>query len=63
MFQAIISCFEAEVNVKSDHSDCILFDECRIFNCNLWPKPTSNIEAHIVQLNPIKKVFDRYSDM
>ena len=75
MVQAIFSCFEewygnlysgetaAEVNVSSDHGDHILFDMCCILNYNLWPKPTSNIEAYIVQLNAFKNVFDHYSGM
>ena len=66
MVKAIISCFEkqygnlnsheteAEVNINSDHSDRILFDVCHIFNFNLWPKPTSNVEAYIVQLNAFR---------
>ena len=39
------------------------FDVCRILNCNLWPKPTSNVEPYIVQLNAFKKVLDPYSSM
>ena len=70
MVQTIISCFEkqygnlysgeteADVNVNSDHGDCILFDVCFILNCNHWPKPSSNIEGFIVQLNAFKNVFD-----
>ena len=43
---------EAEVNVNSDHGGYILFDMCHILNCNFWPKPTSNVEPYVVQLNP-----------
>ena len=43
---------EAEVNVNSDHGGCILFEMCHILNCNFWPKPTSNVEPYVVQLNP-----------
>ena len=54
---------EAEVNVNSDHSDRILFDVCRILNCNIWPKQTSNVEPYIIQLNAFKNVLDPYSSM
>ena len=54
---------EAAVNVNSDHGDHILFDVCRILNCNLWPKPASNVEAYMVQLNTFKNIFDCYSGM
>ena len=75
MLQTIISCFEkwygnlysgeteAEVNVNSDHGDRILVGVCRILNCNLWPKATSNVEAYIVKLNTFNKVFDCHSGM
>ena len=36
---------------------------CHILNCNFWPKPTSNVEPYVVQLNPFKNVFDCYSGM
>ena len=68
MIHTIISCFEkrqgslssheteASVNVNSDHGDHIFFDECSILNCNLWPKPTSNVKTYIVQLSAFKNV-------
>ena len=68
MVQAIISCFEkrygnlnsheteAAVNINSDQGDRNLFDVYCILNCNLYPKPTSNVEAYIVQLNGFKNV-------
>ena len=63
MAHPIISCFEkwygnlnsdeteAAVNDNYDHRDLILFDVCCILNFNLWPKPTSNVETYIFQLN------------
>ena len=68
MVQAIISCFkkrygnlnshktEAAVSNNSDQGDRILFDVYFILNCNLYPIPTSNVEAYIVQLNGFKNV-------
>ena len=75
MSQAIIFCFEkqygnlysgeteVEVNVNSNHGDHILFDVCHFLNCNLCPKPTSNVEACTVELNTFLKNFDHYSDI
>ena len=47
---------EPAVTVNSDHGNRILFDVCCILNSNLWPKPTSRVEAYIVQLNAFKNV-------
>ena len=58
MVERIISCFERRycgvysdntkgvVNVEADAGDRILFDICRVLNCNVWPeiKEDSNLE-------------------
>ena len=68
MVQDIISCSEKRygnlnshetevaVNINSDQGDRILFDLYCILNCNLYPKPTSNVEAYIIQLYGFKNV-------
>ena len=68
MVQDIISCLEKRygnlnshetevaVNINSDQGDRILFDLYCILNFNLYPKPTSNVEAYIIQLYGFKNV-------
>ena len=78
MVERIISCFERRycgvysdntkgvVNVEADAGDRILFDICRVLNCNVWPeiKEDSNLEADFsVQIRSIKNIFERYSAM
>ena len=78
MVERIISCFERRycgvysdntkgvVNVEADSGDRILFDICRVLNCNVWPeiKEDSNLEEDFsVQIRSIKNIFERYSAM
>ena len=76
--EAIIACFERryghlycdtndnDVNVNSDEGDRVLFDVCRILNCNVWPEITAGSdleETFSVQLTSFGKLFNRYNDM
>ena len=75
ILEAIISCFEqrygnryfdlllTSVNVNSEEGDRIVFDICRILNCNVWPQLIDNSSTEIVyfvQRAALVKVFDQY---
>ena len=50
-------------NVNSDEVDRVVFDICRILNCNVWPQLIDNSSTEIaysVQQAALVKVFDWY---
>ena len=74
----IIACFEERydnlfntdnlpsVNVNSDTGDRVLFDVCRVLNCNVWQAGDSDFEedgAYSIQINSQSAIFNRYTDI
>ena len=68
----IIACFDERygnlfnkdnsVNVNSDTGDRVLFDVCRVLNCNVWQAGDSDFEeddAYSIQINSLSAIFDR----
>ena len=55
------------INMNSDEGDRIVFDICRILNCNFWLQLTdissTEEEVYYVQQAALVKVFDRYKAM
>ena len=54
------------VNVNSDTGNRVLFDVCRVLNCNVWQAGDSDFEeedAYSIQINSLSTIFDRYKDM
>ena len=57
---------ETSINIPSDDSDHIIFDECRILNCNVWPNVTDDsgtATQYSLQLAALIMVFNRYKDI
>ena len=57
---------ETSINIPSDDVDRIIFDICRILNCNIWPNVTDDSDAatqYSLQLATLITVFNRYKDI
>ena len=76
--ERVVSCFEkrygnlysyleeTSFNVLSDDGDRIIFDVCRILNCNVWPNVTDDSDTatqYSLQLAALITVFNRYKDI
>ena len=76
--QRIVSCFEkrygnlysnleeTSINIPSDDGDPIIFDVCRIFNCNVWSNVTDDSDTatqYSLQLAALIAAFNRYKDI
>ena len=56
----------AEININADEGDRILFDVCRVLNCNVWPVLADGVEPQemfSLQLKSLKSIFCRYNQM
>ena len=57
---------ETSINIPSDDGDRIIFDVCRILNCNVWPNVTDDSDTatqYSLQLAALITVFNRYKDI
>ena len=57
---------ETSINIPSDDGDRIIFDVCRILNCNVWPNVTDDSDTatqYSLQLAALITVFTRYKDI
>ena len=57
---------ETSINIPSDDGDHIIFDVCRILNCNVWPNVTDDSDTATqcyLQLAALITVFNRYKDI
>ena len=76
--ERVVSCFEkrygnlysnlgeTSINISSDDGDHIIFDVCRILNCNVWPNVTDDSDTatqYSLQLAALITVFNRYKDI
>ena len=75
---AIINCYEkrygnlfeselnSTINANSDQGDAILFEVCRVLNCNLWAINQMEIndddpsETYSVECGALLRIFERY---
>ena len=78
IIERVVSCFEkcygnlysdleeTSINIPSDDSDRIIFDVCRILNCNVWPNVTDDSDTathYSLQLAALITVFNQYKDI
>ena len=76
--ERVVSCFEkrygnlysnleeTSINIPSDDGDRIIFDVCRILNCNVWPNVTNDYDIatqYSLQLSVLITVFNGYKDI
>ena len=76
--QRIVSCFEkrygnlysnlegTSINIPSDDGDRMIFDVCRILNCNVWSNVTDDSDTatqYSLQLPALIAAFNRYKDI
>ena len=57
---------ETSINIPSDDDDHIIFDICRILNCNVWPNVTDDSDTatqYSLQLAVLITVFNWYKDI
>ena len=71
--ERVVSCFEkrygnlysnlgeTSINISSDDGDRIIFEVCRILNCNVWPNVTDGSDTatqYSLQLAALITVFN-----
>ena len=76
--ERVVSCFEkrygnlysnleeTSIIIPSDDGNRIIFDVCRILNCNVWPNVTNDSDTstqYSLQLAALITVFNRYKDI
>ena len=76
--ERVVSCFEKRydnlysnleetfIKIPSDDGDRIIFDVCRILNCNVWSYVTDDSDTatqYSLQLAALITVFSRYKDI
>ena len=76
--EIVVSCFEkccgnlysnleeTSINSPSGDGDHIIFDVCRILNCNVWPNVTDDSDTatqYSLQLAALITFFNQYKDI